>query len=282
MNYTINKTLIAVLVLAIVALFTATSVSAQTLEKCAANENISFFNTVLYDVNLNEDSASMQIELNALSSCSVANLQMAYQFHYYENRAEWKPVGRIHTARSNGNGIMTITIPGNDWEKSFTETDVVVRVKPGHPSRWTDQNDGNDIPVAYGASYTAPKNAKRSGTKSVGKDSGGLRPGYITCVVAERGTCGTVNHDARTQIGMSTDTPTETTEETAPAATQKATVVRVETKEDTTETVETDERPTENTQTVLVQDETNDSEGGSGVPHLKYPVKRNRLMNEGN
>lgn len=280
MNYTINKTLISVLILAIVVLLTATHVNAQSQR---ANECFQLRSEVLEGtvdadlgtikpLNLNEESHLMKFGVDSMDDCAQHGRKVSYQFYYIETTEDGRPqkkiaLGKRHTAIADL-GIVTLKVPGDDWRKSFTNKSVSV---------FFDQASiGTE--VGHHLSYTAERNS----TKSIGRDSGGLRPGYITCVVAERGTCGTVNHDARTVIGMSTDSSTETEKvaETTPAETQKPTVVRVE--KDTTETVETDERSTVIAQDDTAdQDETADSENTSPVSQLKYPVaKKGRLMSD--
>lgn len=286
MNYTINKTLIAVLVLAIVVLLTATHVSAQgqRVRGCFQLHGSALPGTHDEPLNLNEKDYYVRYQVDHLGRvCAQHGSKVSYQFFLVKTEngpEEHIPLGKKDTINANS-GIVTLTVPGKDWRKGFNDLEEA----PGGYIVEVHFDDGVDeVIVGHHLLYTP---VEKNSAESIGRDSGGLRPGYITCVVAERGTCGTVNSQARKTIGMRTDTPTETkeiteTKETTPTETQKSTTVRVE--KDTTETVETDERPT-----VIAQDdtadqnETADSENTSPAPQLKYPVsKKGRLMSEVN
>ena len=286
MNYIINKTLIGVLLLTVVAvLLTATQVNAQT--ECTIG---AYGGEEVHDADLNETPHAVTVAAEGYSvkhrsdendetsyiqegdnvDCGVIHFQF-----YVEIDGEKQNIGRKGVARARNN-VITINLPRYDWTTSFEGAFLGITIMhPYGDDTPTDQFIGTNL--SYDASKR-PKKSETSVTKTVGGGSGGLRPGYITCLVAERDGCGTMNPEARTMIGMRTETPAETvdTQETAPAATQKSTVVRVE--EDTTET---NERPTE---TVIAQNDSadsNDSEETSSVPQLKYQVsKRGRRMTE--
>ena len=266
MNYTI-KTLISVLVLAIVVLLTATQVSAQP--ECEVNQHPFIDYTLLDSIDLTGTSQSATLHNTSGLNCETIYVQFMLEVLNDEMQYEFVNLGKKKAISENRDSILTITFPQRDWTSFENEN---LWVKLTNPA---NSDDSREALLGSLVSYTS---SKRSGTKSV-TGYGGLRPGYITCLVAERDDCGTVNPQARGMIGMSTETPKETKEtKTAPVATQKSTVVSVEkgtTK--TTETTETNERPT-----VVAQDESADSttsEETSGVPQLKYTIKkRNRFM----
>ena len=176
-----------------------------------------------------------------------------------------------------------LRIPDSDWTRSFENEVVEIHSISTEVSGHTVVHDSNRYYselMSYDAATQrpAPIASKRTSARKM-TGTGGIRPGYITCIVAKRDNCGSQNTEARRGLGMNVTTDTDNsaptqekpetvndTETTSEQNTQKEEKSQLTVVEDTDEDTDTTE---ENNEESTYEDQSFDFQ-------MKYPVGKKR------